>query len=93
MLTEPLCDGGDDARVETATQQHTVGHIGHQLTLHGLLQRIVDSLHRGGIILHGIVLHPVTTVVPLLTWVNTPIIVARQEWLITLTLSFERLQL
>ena len=53
----------------------------------------MDGLHRGGIILDGIILHPITTVVPFNTWVNAPVIVARKEGFITLALAFEGFQL
>ena len=52
----------------------------------------MDGLNTGGVILHGIVLHPVATVVPLLTGIDTPIVVAGQEGLVTLALALEGFQ-
>ena len=52
----------------------------------------MDSLAAGRIILDGIVLHPVAAVVPLLTWIDTPVIMSGQEGLVALTLAFEGLQ-
>ena len=87
-----LGNGRDDRRVETAREQHTVGHITHQLTLDGSLQRIVDGFDTGGIVLHGVVLHPIATIVPFHSWVYTPIVVSGQEGLIALALAFEGFQ-
>ena len=40
-----LCDGRDDRRVESAAQEHSVGHVAHELALNGSLQSVVDILH------------------------------------------------
>ena len=61
--------------------------------LHGICQRIVDILNAGRVVLHSIILHPVATIVPLHAWVNTPIVMTWQEWLVALTLAFEGFQL
>ena len=91
-LTVFLGNGRDDAGVETAREEHTIGHVGHQLTPDGILQCIVDSLDRGRIILHGIIFEPVALVVALHAWVGTPIVMTGQERLVVLALSFERFQ-
>ena len=52
----------------------------------------MDGLDARRIILHGIVAHPVATIVPLLSWIDTPIVMPGQERLVTLALAFEGLQ-
>ena len=93
VLAELLGDGGDDRRIQATRQQHAVRYVRHQLTLHSILQCIVDSFNTSRIVLHGIVVHPVATIVPFLTWIDTPVIMARQERLVAFTLSFKGLQL
>ena len=88
-----LGDGRDDAAVETTREQYTVRHVAHQLALHCIFEGIVDGLDRGGIILHSVVLHPVATIVPFLPGVDTPVVVAGKEGLVTLALAFEGLEL
>ena len=93
VLTELLGKCRDDTGVETAAEQHTVWHITHQLTLHGSSQTVTNGFNAGRIILHSIIVHPVTTVIPLLPWVNTPIIVSWQERLVAFALAFKGFQL
>ena len=88
-----LGDGRDYTRVESARQQHTVRHVAHQLALNGTFECVVDSLYRCGVVLHGIVLHPVALVVTLLSWVGTPVVMAGQERLVVLALALEGFQL
>ena len=42
MLAELLSNGRDDRRIKPAAEQHTIGNVGHQLTLHGCSQSIAD---------------------------------------------------
>ena len=63
MLAELLGKGRDDGRVESATEQYTVGDVGHQLSLYGIGKGIVDGSHRSGIILDGLVVEPVALVI------------------------------
>ena len=92
-LAEFLGDGRDNTRVESTRQQHTVRHVAHQLALNGTFECVVDSLYRCGVVLHGIVLHPVALVVTLLSWVGTPVVMAGQERLVVLALALEGFQL
>ena len=87
-----LSDGRDDRRVETTREQHTIRHIAHQLTLHGILKGIVDGLNTGRIILHGIILEPIALIVTFHAWLTAPVIMAWQEGLIALTLTLEGFQ-
>ena len=89
VLREFLGDGRDDGGIESARKQHTIGHIGHELALNSSGQSVSDSLNTCRIVLHGFILHPVTTVVPLHSWVYAPVIMTWQERLVALTLSFE----
>ena len=88
-----LGNGRDHAGVQATGEQHAIGHIRHQLSLHGGLEGIVDNLHTGGIVLHRVVLHPVSTIIPLHAWIHAPVVMAGQERLIALALTFEGLQL
>ena len=87
-----LGDGRDDAAVETTREQYTVRHVAHQLALHCIFEGIVDGLDRGGIILHSVVLHPVTTIIPFYTRRHAPIVMPRQEGFVTFALSFKGFQ-
>ena len=91
-LTVFLGNGRDDAGVESAREQHAIRDVGHQLALHGILQGVVDSLDRGRIILHGLIFEPVALVVALHAGVGTPVVMAGEERLVVLALSFERFQ-
>ena len=85
-------DGGNHRRVETPAEQHTIGHVGHQLSLHGFLQSIVDGSDAYRIVLHGIIFHPIATVIPLHARLFAPIVMTWQERLVTFALAFECLQ-
>jgi len=37
-----LCNGGDERRVESARQEHTVGYIGHELTTNGSIEGLAQ---------------------------------------------------
>ena len=91
-LTVLFGNGGNHRRVETAAEQHTIGHVGHQLSLHGFLQSVVDGSDTHWIVLDGIIFHPIATVIPLHTWLFAPIVMTWQERLVTFALAFERLQ-
>ena len=92
MLAELLGKGRDDTAVETTTQQYTIGHVTHQLTLHGGSKSVADSINGSSVILHGIVLHPVALIVALHAWFLAPVVVAWQEGFEALTLSLEGLE-
>ena len=93
VLAELLCEGRDDAGIQTATEQHAVGHVTHQLALHGSSQAVTNGFYRGRVVLHGIILHPVTKIVPLLTWVNTPVVMSGEEGFVAFALTFEGFEL
>ena len=76
VLRKALGNGGDDRRVEAAAEQHAVGHVGHQLTAHGILQSVVQVGDGGAVVLHGIVAHPVALIVALKARLQAPIVVA-----------------
>ena len=46
---------GDDRRVEPTREQHSVGHIAHQVRPNGRLERVADDDRRRGPPLHGLV--------------------------------------
>ena len=85
-------NGGNHRRVETAAEQHTIWHVGHQLSLHGFLQSVVDGSDTYRIVLHGIIFHPIATVIPFHAGLFAPIVMTRQERLVTFALAFECLQ-
>ncbi len=92
VLGEYLGNGRDDGGVESAGEQYSVGHIRHQLTLDGILQRIVYGFDAGRVVLHLVILHPVTLVVALHRGLAAPIVVSGQEGLIAFALAFECFQ-
>ena len=63
VFAELLGNGGDDAGVQTAAEQHAIGDITHQLALNGGLEAIADCLDTCLIIFHSIILHPVATII------------------------------
>ena len=55
--------GGHQRGVEAAGEQHAVGHVGHQLAVHGLLERVPQLARRGGVATRVCVLAPRLVVV------------------------------
>ena len=94
---ETLGNGGDDRRVQSAREQHTVRHVAHQLTLHGRHQSLTDLLN--GLTIGQsafrtcLSFHPITVIIALHTRVLTPIVVAGQEGLVMIALAFQCFQL
>ena len=92
VFAELLRQCRDDTTVKTTAQQHTIGHVTHQLALHGSSKSITDSLHRSRIILHVIIVEPVTLIVALHTWLLAPVVVTGQEGFEALALSLKGLE-
>ena len=85
--------GRDYRRVETAREQHPVGHVGHELSPDGIGQPGAYVGCARPVVLHGLIVHPVALVVSAHTRLAAPVVVSRQERLIALALSLESLQL
>ena len=92
-------DSGDDTRVETTGEEHTVRHITHQLTLHGAHQALTDLLHRLAIrqltLRTCLAVHPRTGVPALHAFVSllAPIVMTGEERLVAVALSLEGFEL
>ena len=87
-----LGHGRDDRRIETAREQYTVGHVRHQLTAYGILQRRAQSTDIGRIVLNGVVRLPVAVVPALHLAVTARPVVPRQEGLDGDTYTLQSLQ-
>ena len=58
VAREPRGAGRDQRRVQPARQQHAVRHVGHQLPVHGALERLAQLLLRHLDALGGVVVAP-----------------------------------
>ena len=88
-----LGDGTDNAAVESAREQHSVGHVAHHLAFHGSAKTLTYCVAARRVVLHVVVLHPVALVPTLHSGVLAPVVVARQKRLVTLALTLQGLKL
>ncbi len=87
-----LCNGTYHRRVKPAGKQYSVGHIAHQLTLHGILKCIVYGVDACVVVLHVVIFHPVTGVVTLHATLFARIVVAGKELLVAVALTLKGFQ-
>ena len=90
--SEFLCYGADDAAVQSAAQQHSIGHVAHQLALDGLLQAHTQTVDVGSVVLYCLIVHPVAGVPAAHHTLAAIQIVAGQEGLILVAETLESLQ-
>ena len=87
-----LGHGRNHGAVQPAGKKNSVRNVTHQLTADGFFQCIPQLTHGSSVVLHGIIVHPVTYVPAFHFSLASGIIMSRKERFIALTISFERLQ-
>ena len=85
--------GRDDAAVQSAGQEHTVGDVAHQLPADGLLQAYAQGIDVGRVAGDGVVVHPIALPPAMHLGLAAVIVVTGQEGAVVAALPFEGLQL
>ena len=88
-----LGDGGDDGRIQPAGEQHTVGHVAHQLAFYRRFQRGFELGLVADVVLDCAVLHPVAFVPSFKLAILAPQVVSRREGFDALADRYQRLHL